>query len=182
MTAVLPVKQQRARRSVDRRCRGLRDHHAMEQRRMRAADLLELGVIPAEIARQVGVAHQVVSEWRKAWRQGGREALRSAGPAGRKSKLTDAQFTEVTNALINGAEANGYSTDVWTLPRVAEVIEHVTGVAYHPGHVWYLLHDQLDWTWQRPARRAKERDDAAIEQWVKKRWPQLKKGPGARTH
>ena len=167
---------------MDRRCRGLRDHHAMEQRRMRAADLLERGVIPAEIARQVGVAHQVVSEWRKAWRQGGREALRSAGPAGRKSKLTDAQFTEVTNALINGAEANGYSTDVWTLPRVAEVIEHVTGVAYHPGHVWYLLHDQLDWTWQRPARRAKERDDAAIEQWVKKRWPQLKKGPGARTH
>jgi transposase len=113
---------------------------------MQAADLLERGAIPAEIARQVGVAHQVVSEWRKAWRQGGREALRSAGPAGRKSKLTDAQFTEVRNALINGAEANGYSTDVWTVPRVAEVIEHVTGVSYHPGHVWYLLHDQLDWT------------------------------------
>jgi len=154
----------------------------MEQRRMRAADLLERGVIPAEIARQVGVAHQVVSEWRKTWRQGGREALRSAGPAGRKSKLTDAQFADVRNALLNGAEANGYSTDVWTVPRVAEVIEHVTGVSYHPGHVWYLLHDQLDWTWQRPARRAKERDDEAIAQWVKKRWPQLKKLPGARTH
>jgi transposase-like protein len=54
---------------------------------MRAADLLERGVIPAEIARQVGVAHQVVSEWRKAWRQGGRAALRSAGPAGRKPKF-----------------------------------------------------------------------------------------------
>lgn len=149
---------------------------------MRAADLLERGVIPAEIARQVGVAHQVVSEWRKAWRQGGRAALRSAGPAGRKSKLTDAQFTEISTALINGAEANGYATDVWTVPRVAEVIERVTGVSYHPGHVWYLLRDQLDWTWQRPARRAKERDDEAIEQWVKKRWPQLKKEPGARTH
>jgi transposase len=177
----VPVKQQKPRRGADRRSRGLRDHHAMEQRRMRAADLFDRGVIPAEIARQVGVAHQVVSEWRKAWRQGGREALRSAGPAGRKSRLTDAQFTEVSNALIDGAEANGYSTDVWTLPRVAEVIEHITGVTYHPGHVWYLLHDQLDWTWQRPARQAKERDDAAIEQWVKKRWPQLKKGPGART-
>jgi putative transposase len=58
---------------------------------MRAADLLERGVRPAEIARQVGVAHQVVSEWRKAWRQGGREPLRSAGTAGRKSRLTDAQ-------------------------------------------------------------------------------------------
>jgi transposase len=153
----------------------------MELRRMRAADLFERGVIPAEIARQIGVAHQVVSEWRKAWRQGGREALRSAGRAGRKSKLTDAQFSDVRNALINGAAANGYSTDVWTVPRVAEVIEHVTGVAYHPGHVWYILRDQLDWTWQRPARRAIERDDEAIEHWVKKRWPQLKKPPGART-
>jgi transposase len=128
------------------------------------------------------VAHQVVSEWRKAWRQGGREALRSAGPAGRKSKLTNAQFTEVRTALINGAEANRYSTDVWTIPRVAEVIEHVTGVSYHSGHALYLLHDQLDLTWQRPARRTQEPDDEAIEQWIKKRRPQLKKRQGARTH
>jgi transposase len=154
----------------------------MEQRRMRAADLLERGLIPAEIARQVGVAHRVVSEWRKAWRQGGRKALRSAGPAGRKSKLDDRQLAQVRNALAEGAESNGYLTDVWTLPRVAEVIEHITGVSYHPGHVWYILRDQLDWTWQRPARRAKERDDQAIQQWVKKRWPQLKKRQGARTH
>ena len=90
---------------------------------MRAADLFERGVIPAEIARCVGVAHQVVSEWRKAWRQGGREALRSAGPAGRKPKLNDGQLTEVANALARGAVANGYLTDVWTLPRVAQVIE-----------------------------------------------------------
>jgi transposase len=153
----------------------------MEERRMRAADLLERGVIPAEIARRVGVAHQVVSEWRKAWRQGGREALRSAGPAGRKPKLSAVQLTQVENALVNGAAANGYQTDVWTLPRVAEVIQHITGVAYHPGHVWYVLRDQLDWTRQRPARRATERNDEAIQQWVKKRWPQLKKERGART-
>src|SRR5215471_476515 len=181
MAQLVPVKQS-SRRATDRRVRGQRDHHAMEQRRMRAADLFERDMIPAEIARRVGVAHQVVSEWRKAWRQGGREALRSAGPAGRKSRLTDAQFAEVTTALINGAETNGYATDIWTVPRVAEVIEHITGVAYHPGHVWYLLHDQLGWTWQRPARRAKERDDDAIQQWVRKRWLQLKKRQGARTH
>ena len=29
-----------------------------------------------------------------------------------------------------------------------------------------LVRDQLDWTWQRPARRATERDEAAIEHWV----------------
>src|SRR5262249_15214335 len=180
MTQLVPVKQ--SCRRLNRRVRGQRDHQAMEQRRMRAADLFERGVIPAEIARRVGVAHQVVSEWRKTWRQGGREALRSGGPAGRKPKLNDAQLAKVEEALARGAEANGYLTDVWTLPRVAEVIEQVTDVSYHPGHVWYILRDQLDWTWQRPARRATERDDAAIERWVKTRWPQLKKGQGARTH
>ncbi len=37
-----------------------RDFAAMEERRIRAADMFEQGVIPAEIARQVGVSHQIV--------------------------------------------------------------------------------------------------------------------------
>jgi transposase len=154
----------------------------MAERRMRAADLFEEGMIPAAIAAQLGVSHQIVSDWRKVWAEAGREGLRGAGRAGRKPKLSEAQLIEVEQALANGAEANGYATDLWTLPRVAAVIERVTGVAYHPGHVWYILRDRLNWTRQRPARRAVERNDEAIEDWVKKRWPQLKKGPGARTH
>jgi transposase len=153
----------------------------MEERRMQAADLFRRGVMPAEIARQLGVSHQVVSEWRKAWQAGGRRALRGAGRAGRRPKLSRVQLAKVEKALLKGAEAHGYLTDLWTLPRVAEVIERLTGVAYHPGHVWYLLRDQIGWTWQRPTRRAVERDDAAIEQWVTQRWPRLKKEPGAST-
>jgi transposase len=149
---------------------------------LQAADLFRHGVIPAEIARRLGVSHQVVSEWRKAWRQGGRTALRSAGRVGRPAKLSTAQLAKVEKALAKGAEANGYITDVWTLPRVAEVIERLTGVAYHPGYVWYLLRKQLRWSWQRPARRAVERDDAAIGQWVERRWPQLKNTHGASRH
>ncbi len=148
---------------------------------MQAADLFEQNIIPAEIARQVGVSHQIVSEWRTVWREAGREGLRAAGRAGRRPKLSDEQLAQVEAALTNGAEANGYTGDVWTLPRVAEVIERVSGVSYHPGHVWYVLRDQLRWTWQRPARRAVERNEEAIERWVKKRWPQIKKGRGART-
>jgi transposase len=67
------------------------------------------------------------------------------------------------------------------LARVAEVIERVSGVSYHPRHVWRILREQLGWTWQRPARRATERNDEAIHQWVKGRWPQVKKGRGAST-
>ena len=81
--------------------------------------------------------------------------------------------------MLKGPAANGFATELWTLPRVAEVIERVSGVRYHPGQVWRILRQQLGWTRQRPARRAVERDDAAIAQWVKQRWPNLKKAHGA---
>ena len=148
---------------------------------MRAVDLFKQGVIPAEIARQVGVGHQTVSDWRTIWRQSGRDGLRAAGRAGRLPKLSHAQLDRVEAALANGPEANGYGTDLWTLTRVADVIERITGVAYHPHHVWRILREQLGWSWQRPARRAVERNDEAIHQWVKQRWPAVKKGHGAST-
>jgi hypothetical protein len=53
--------------------------------------------------------------------------LRGAGRAGRKPTLTHEQLAEVDQALARGAEANGYTTDLWTLPRVAKVIERVAG-------------------------------------------------------
>ena len=81
--------------------------------------------------------------------------------------------------LLKGPKANGFGTELWTLARVAEVIEAVTGVSYHPGHVWRILREQLGWSRQRPARRAVERDEEAIEVWVKQRWPKIKKAPGA---
>jgi transposase len=153
----------------------------MEERRMQAADLFEQGVRPAEIARRLGVWHQIVSDWRNVWRRSGRDGLRAAGRAGRLPKVTREQLDRVEAELAKGAEANGYPNDVWTLQRVAEVMERVTGVHYHPARVWYILRRELGWSWQRPARRATERNDEAIQQWVKQRWPQLKKGPGART-
>jgi transposase len=178
--ASVPVKQQ-VRESIEPGVRPRRDFAAMQQRRMRAADLFERGVIPAEVARQVGVSHQIVSDWRNAWRRSGRDGLRGAGRAGRLPKLSRDQLVQVESELLKGAEANGYPNDVWTLQRVAAVIERVSGVSYHPAHVWSILRHELRWSWQRPARRANERNDEAIHQWVKQRWPSLKKGPGART-
>ena len=145
---------------------------------MRAADLFAAGVRQVEIARQLGVSHQTVSDWHDVWEEGGKDALRGAGRAGRRPKLTAEQLVEVERALEQGPKANGYATDLWTLARVAEVIERVTGVSYHRGHVWRVLREQLGWTRQRPARQAVERDDAAIDRWMKERWPKIKKVPG----
>ncbi len=80
-----------------------------------------------------------------------------------------------------GAKAHGYDTDLWTLPRVAVVVERLTGVHYHPGHVWKIL-GSLDWTLQRPARRARERNPEKVKRWVDKRWPEVKKTLAAEKH
>jgi transposase len=104
----------------------------------------------------------------------GREALRAAGRAGRKPRLAPEQWARIETALREGARAHGFSTALWTLPRVALVIKRVTGVTYHPGHVWRLL-GALDWTLQRPAKRARERNETAVRHWVTTRWPAVKK-------
>jgi transposase len=151
----------------------------MEARRMRAADLFSKGVPQADIGRELEVSHQTVSDWHEKWAVGGKQALKRAGQPGRPPKVSEADLTKVARALEKGPKANGFPTELWTLCRVAEVIEKVTGVKYHPGHVWRVLR-QMGWSRQRPARRAAERDDEAIEQWVSERWPKVKKtlGPG----
>jgi transposase len=115
--------------------------------------------------------------WFRAWRKGGRPALRAAGRAGRKPRLLPEQLSGVEAALRQGPRAHGFRTNLWTLPRVARVIEQLTGVHYHPGHVWRLL-GAIDWTLQRPAKRATERNHAAIQHWMTTRWPTVKKTLG----
>jgi integrase len=66
--------------------------------------------------------------------------------------------------LLRGAEAAGYRTELWTLKRIGEVIRKQFGVRYSPVGVWALLRHGLGWSWQKPERRALERDEAAIAQ------------------
>jgi transposase len=154
-----------------RNARGLRDRQAFERIRMQAAALFAAGHTQAEVAHQLGVARQVVSRWRARWRQGGQEALRSAGPTGPDPRLSDQQLHLIDQALREGARAHGFDTDHWTLARITTVIEQVTGVSYHPGHVWKLLRHRLHYRRLRPARRAVERNERAIARWVAEDWP-----------
>jgi transposase len=77
--------------------------------------------------------------------------------------------------LLRGAQAAGYSTELWTLRRIAEVIKKEFGVRYCPSAVWRLLIVDMKWSTQKPERRATQRDEATIEQWRKEQWPRIKK-------
>ena len=88
------------------------------------------------------------------------------------------QTQQVTEALPAGPAAHGYKTALWTSAALLRrSIEDLTGVGYHPGHVWRLL-GASGFSCQRPERRAVERDEKAIRRWQRTDWPALKKRPG----
>jgi transposase len=154
-----------------------RDFDALENRRMQAAKLLKEGVSEAEVARRVGVHRQSVNRWSKQMEKSGRTGLRKAGRAGRKPQLSESDRKKIEKGLKKGPEALGYESNLWTSARVADLIEQECGIQYHPGHVWKILR-HLGWSCQRPVGRALERNEKAIQQWKKQRWPDIKKKPG----
>lgn len=150
-----------------------RDLKALEQRRLRGARLLKRGYSQAEVARMCKVSRAAVTRWARELASGGKPALR-AKALGRPPTLDAKQRADLVRLLKQGALAQGFATELWTLPRVAHVIERHFGVRYTATHAWRLLR-RFGWSPQRPERRAIERDEAAIARWKKRRWPVLKK-------
>jgi len=129
----------------------------LEKRRLRAGRLLLKGVPQVEVAQRLGVAKSTVSGWAKRLHEGGLEALRSGRALGRPAGLDAPQRTELVRALKAGAMAHGFPTELWTLRRVARLIEVRFGLRYSEVHVWRLLRG-LGFSPQRPSKRALERD------------------------
>ena len=138
----------------------------LEVRRQIGARLLQEGKGVCEVARLVEASPSSVSRWKQALEEGGMEALKSKPNRGRRARLTPEQKKSLEQVLLEGPRAAGFATDLWTLARVAQAIEQVFGVRYHPGHVWYILRD-MGWSCQKPGRRARGRDEAAIEGWCR---------------
>ena len=159
---------------------GRRDFEALEKRRFEAMRLLDAGCNQSETARRLKVARQTVSEWRRRYRERGPAGLRKAGRAGRKPRLDAAQLERLESQLLQGPEAHGFPTPLWTCPRVARLITDEFGVRYHEGHVWKILR-ALNWSPQRPVGKARERNEEAIRTWKRKTWPAIKKKPKKKT-
>src|SRR5215211_6846445 len=136
--------------TVPRRPAAQRERDRLQARRLRAGELFAAGVRQAEVARQLEVSAQAVSVWHRRWQTRGTDGLRSRGSSGPAPQLTDQQLATVEQALLQGAQAHGFVGELWTLDRIATVIERLTGVQHHPAWVWALLRHRLGWSVQRP--------------------------------
>jgi transposase len=145
-----------------------------EGRRLRALELKEQGWSQRAIAEALGVTEGAVSQWMKRVRLEGVRGLYRRLAPGPTPKLNAEQRAQLPDLLARGAEAHGFRGDVWTRERVALVIRQAFGIEVSLPTVGRLLRE-CGWSLQKPARRAKQRDEEAIRVWKEERWPEVKK-------
>ncbi len=147
---------------------------ALELRRRKAAKLFNKNLPQAEIARKLKVSREAVSQWHEIWKKKGLNGLKSAGKPGPKPRLTFEKLKKIEKALIKGPSAFGFATQIWTLARISAMIKKTFKVQYGATRVWQILR-LMNWTCQKPETRASERNEKAIQHWIKNIWPRIKK-------
>ena len=124
------------------------------------------------IATLIEVHPQTVRAWRRLYRSRGWEALRAKPHLGPRCKLTVEQKQQYLTLLEKPPEQYGYGPGPWTTRRMARLILDQFGVKYHHDHVGVIMHE-LGYSWQLPAKQAKERDEEAIRTWREETWPAI---------
>ena len=125
------------------------------------------------IGKKLDVSREAVGQWKRKWGKGGIKGLKQ-GKYGRISKLTESQEKTIQKDILRGAEQCGYSGDFWTLGRITCYIKKKTGIAYKDRSIWHTL-GRFGFSCQVPERRARERDEKAIQTWTAITWPAIKK-------
>lgn len=141
---------------------------------MLAVQRLAEGYDVGEVADFLGVDPRSVRRWLAAWQQHGPAGLRARPVSGRPPKLSHTQEKIVRRWLADAPTEHGFATDLWTAPRLAQLIEQAFSVHFHPVYLAVWLR-QRGYTPQKPQRKARERDDAAIARWLARDWPRIKK-------
>lgn len=148
-----------------------------EQRRLRGIDLLDQGWSQVKVARELGVTPAAVCQWARTRSSGGKKALKARPHPGPTPKLTGRQLEQLEKMLLKGPRQHGFSTELWTLHRVAELVDRRFGVTYDLSGIWHVLR-RLGWSCQKPerrGRRARESEEDILVQWRKKGGPRSKK-------
>jgi transposase len=128
------------------------------------------------VSRQLGVTPVAVHKWKRALDEGGPKALRAVPRPGRPTLVPRATLASLPDLLARGALSYGFSTDLWTIPRILQVTEAEWGVRYTETAMWRLL-KRHGMSWQRPRRQAREKDLNAVKNWRQHSWPRYKKKP-----
>ena len=150
------------------------DHHTLEALRERAVRKVQEGESPEVVARVLGLNRSTVYGWLAQYRRGGWGALKAKPLLGRPPKLDGRSLRWIFDAVTQKTPLQmKFAFALWTREMVAKLIKDKFKIALSLVSVGRLL-AQLGITCQKPLHRALERDEALVQQWLKKEYPQIK--------
>lgn len=148
------------------------DHKTLEGYRLAAVQLHKNDVAVSTIAKSFRVTTEAVYIWLKKARTLGIKSLKSTKARGPVPHLGEDQFSELIRVLRRPATKLGYTTDLWSGPRIRHFIKHQFGVQYHDKHMPRFLR-RLGLKLKFPERRALEQDTREVRRWKKERLPEI---------
>jgi transposase len=148
----------------------------LERTRLKAVAAVLKGERQKDVARIFQIHKSTLCVWMARYRENPDSLLAKTIP-GRTPRLAIGQLQELAGFLMQGPQAFGWQTDLWTCPRVADVIQQKFGVVFHPDHVFRILTEKMGWSFQRPEKVARERDPEKVAAWLGETFPEIKKKP-----
>lgn len=150
------------------------DPDCLVYRRWLAVGHIAEGDSVQEVADFLQVDPRSVRRWLAAYYDRGVNGLAARPVPGRPRKLTTTHEKIVRRWLSEDASEHGFTTDLWSAPRLAGLIEHEFGVRFRPNYLCAWLR-QRGYTPQMPRRVPREQDEVAIATWLAEDWPRIKK-------
>src|SRR6266566_8550361 len=152
------------------------DHKALEHIRILAVRrVVEDDEAPSVVMESLGFSRTAIYPWLRKFEQEGWDALVERIAAGPEPKLTEKQRQQVKRWIL-GKDPRQYGFDfgLWSRRIVQALIKERMRVGLGLTAVGRLL-ASLDITPQKPLRRAYERDPQAVEFWIQKTYPALRR-------
>jgi len=145
-------------------------------RRATALRLLHEGHAPAVVAEVVQVSEATVYNWHRRWIEEGIGGLVPHAPPGRRVRAEASYWQAIETALESDPEALGYSFTIWTVERLRDHVEQVTGVQLSVGYLGEQLKAR-GYVYRRPKQDLRVHQDPAARAEAEARLDELKKKP-----
>ncbi len=146
-------------------------------RRRTVRAVIQEGLSKAEAARVFGVSRTSVHWWIDLYQESGEDGLTPKRPGRPKcgGRLKGWQAATIVNIIKDHCpDQLKMPFALWTREAVRDLIHMRFGIRYSVGMVGRLLR-RWGFTPQKPVRRAYERNDERIRNWLKRKYPALRR-------
>ncbi|MGD2027205.1 MAG: helix-turn-helix domain-containing protein [Anaerolineales bacterium] len=138
--------------------------------------MLHQGYSPAEVAEILSVAQPTPYQWFHRFRAGGLAGLENQPRSGRPPIADEAYLAEIDTALEKEPGELGYEFALWTVQRLNQHLQRVTGKQISDERLRVLLKAR-GWVYRRPKEDLAHKQDAQARQAAEAFLAELKKQP-----